>query len=90
MIGGGGAGLASAISSMQAGAKKVIVLEKLGYVGGSTNVSEGALNAVDDQRQKAQGIKDSYETFYETTMHGGHDKGDPTLSASSRVTQWTP
>ena len=79
VIGGGGAGLASAISSMQAGAKKVIVLEKLGYVGGSTNVSEGALNAVDDQRQKAQGIKDSYETFYETTMHGGHDKGDPTL-----------
>ena len=79
VIGGGGAGLASAISSMQAGAKKVIVLEKLGYVGGSTNVSEGALNAVDDQRQKAQGIKDSDETFYETTMHGGHDKGDPTL-----------
>ncbi|GBO93889.1 flavocytochrome c [Mesosutterella multiformis] len=79
VIGGGGAGLASVISSMQAGAKKVIVLEKLGYVGGSTNVSEGALNAVDDQRQKAQGIKDSYETFYETTMHGGHDKGDPTL-----------
>ena len=79
VIGGGGAGLASAISSMQAGAKKVIVLEKLGYVGASTNVSEGALNAVDDQRQKAQGIKDSYETFYETTMHGGHDKGDPTL-----------
>ena len=79
VIGGGGAGLASAISSMQAGAKKVIVLEKLGYVGGSTDVSEGALNAVDDQRQKAQGIKDSYETFYETTMHGGHDKGDPTL-----------
>ena len=79
VIGGGGAGLASAISSMQAGAKKVIVLEKLGYVGGSTNVSEGALNAVDDQRQKAQGIKDSYETFHETTMHGGHDKGDPTL-----------
>ena len=79
VIGGGGAGHASAISSMQAGAKKVIVLEKLGYVGGSTNVSEGALNAVDDQRQKAQGIKDSYETFYETTMHGGHDKGDPTL-----------
>ena len=79
VIGGGGAGLASAISSMQAGAKKVIVIEKLGYVGGSTNVSEGALNAVDDQRQKAQGIKDSYETFYETTMHGCHDKGDPTL-----------
>ncbi len=79
VIGGGGSGLASAISSMQAGAKKVIVLEKLGYLGGSTNVSEGALNAVDDKRQKAQGITDSFDTFYETTLKGGHNKGDPEL-----------
>lgn len=79
VIGGGGSGLASAISSMQAGAKKVVVLEKLGYVGGSTNVSEGALNAVDDKRQKAQGITDSFENFYQTTLKGGHDKGNPEL-----------
>lgn len=46
VVGGGGAGLAAAISAYQAGAKHVLVLEKLGFVGGSTNVSEGALNAV--------------------------------------------
>ena len=79
IVGGGGAGLASAISSMQAGAKKVIVLEKLGYLGGSTNVSGAALNAVDDKRQKAQGIQDSFETFYQSTMKGGHNVGNPEL-----------
>lgn len=44
VIGGGGAGLAAAISANQNGAK-VVILEKMGFLGGSTNVSEGALNA---------------------------------------------
>lgn len=46
VVGGGGSGLAAAIAAVQAGAS-VIVLEKCGITGGSTNVSEGALNAVD-------------------------------------------
>ncbi len=79
VIGGGGAGLASAIAAHQAGAKKVIVIEKLGYLGGSTNVSEGALNAVDPKRQGKQGIEDSFEKFYDQTMKGGHNKGNPEL-----------
>lgn len=79
VIGGGGSGLATAIAAHQAGAKKVIVVEKLGYLGGSTNVSEGALNAVDDKRQKAQGIEDSFQKFYDQTLKGGHNKGDPVL-----------
>lgn len=79
VIGGGGSGLATAIAAHQAGAKKVIVIEKLGYLGGSTNVSEGALNAVDDKRQKAQGIEDSFSKFYEQTLKGGHNKGNPEL-----------
>ncbi len=78
VIGAGGSGLASAIAAVQAGAN-VIVLEKCGITGGSTNVSEGALNAVDPERQDKQGIEDSIETFYETTMKGGHDKGTPEL-----------
>lgn len=78
VIGGGGSGLAAAISAAQAGAK-VIVVEKCGITGGSTNVSEGALNAVDPERQQRQGIEDSIETFYNVTMEGGHNLGDPTL-----------
>lgn len=79
VIGGGGSGLATAIAAYQAGAKKVIVIEKLGYLGGSTNVSEGALNAVDPKRQGKQGIEDSFEKFYDQTMKGGHNKGNPEL-----------
>lgn len=81
VVGGGGAGLAAAIAAHQAGARKVIVLEKLGFLGGSTNVSEGALNAVDPARQSKQGIEDSIEKFRTQTLKGGHDKGDPELVA---------
>ncbi|MCR2027485.1 flavocytochrome c [Adlercreutzia muris] len=78
VIGAGGAGLTAAVSAAQAGAS-VIVLEKCGITGGSTNVSEGALNAVDPERQGKQGIDDSVETFYNTTLEGGHGTGTPEL-----------
>lgn len=78
IIGGGGAGLAAALSAEQGGAS-VIVVEKLGLLGGSTNVSEGALNAVDPTRQGAQGIEDSVEKFNTQTLEGGHNIGDPIL-----------
>lgn len=78
VVGGGGSGLAAAISAAQAGAK-VLIIEKCGITGGSTNVSEGALNAVDPVRQEKQGIIDSIETYYSATMEGGHNLGDPTL-----------
>ena len=75
VVGGGGAGLASAISAQQSGAN-VIVMEKLDILGGSTNVSEGALNAVDPERQGAQGIEDSVGKFIKQTYEGGHGVGD--------------
>lgn len=78
VVGGGGAGLAAAITAAQAGAK-VVIVEKCGITGGSTNVSEGALNAVDPERQEKQGIEDSVDTFYQSTIEGGHGLGDPTL-----------
>ena len=52
VIGAGGSGMASAVSAHQNGAS-VIVLEKLGMVGGSTIFSGGAFNAADQERQAA-------------------------------------
>jgi len=78
VVGGGGAGLAAAISAAQQDVK-VVVVEKLDILGGSTNVSEGALNAVDPKRQGAQGIEDSVETFINTTYEGGHKVGNMDL-----------
>ena len=78
VVGGGGAGLAAAISAAQSGAT-VVVVEKLDILGGSTNVSEGALNAVDPVRQGAQNIEDSYDKFIGQTYEGGHEVGDMAL-----------
>ena len=78
IVGGGGSGLASAISASQNGAN-VIVIEKLDILGGSTNVSEGALNACDPVRQGAQGIEDSVEKHITQTYEGGHNIGDMEL-----------
>ncbi len=78
VIGAGGAGLTAAIAAAQCGAK-VVVVEKIGLDGGSTNVSEGALNAVDPERQEKQGIEDSVPTHYAATWEGGHKTGTPEL-----------
>lgn len=51
VIGAGGSGLAAAVSAHQNGAS-VIVVEKLGMVGGSTIFSGGAFNAADPERAK--------------------------------------
>ena len=78
VIGAGGAGLVAAVAAAQTGAK-VVVLEKIDIDGGSTNVSEGALNAVDPERQEKQGIEDSVATHYAATWEGGHKTGTPEL-----------
>ena len=78
IIGGGGSGLAAAVAASQAGAD-VIVLEKLGLLGGSTDVSEGALNAADPIRQPKLGIEDSVAKHIDQTLKGGHNVGNPEL-----------
>ena len=78
VIGAGGAGCCAAITAAKAGAK-VILMEKCGITGGSTNVCGGALNAVDPYRQEKQGIEDSVEEFYRVTMEGGHNVANPEL-----------
>ena len=72
IVGGGGAGLASAVSALQNGAS-VIIVEKLGFLGGSTNVCGGALNASGTKYQKALGIEDNPQKHFEQTMKGGHN-----------------
>ena len=78
VIGGGGAGLTAAIEAHDAGAK-VIVVEKMPFVGGNTVRSKGGLNAAETSVQKKLGINDSVETFYEDTMKGGKNLNDPEL-----------
>ncbi|MGI5997945.1 MAG: flavocytochrome c [Lutispora sp.] len=78
VIGAGGAGLAAAVSAHQNGAK-VLVLEKMPMVGGNTIISGAAYNAVDPERQLAQGIEDSIDKHYTQTYEGGDKLGKPEL-----------
>lgn len=62
VIGGGGAGIAAALSAHQNNAK-VILTEKMSKLGGSTGISGGAIGAANTRFQRALGIKDSEESW---------------------------
>lgn len=79
IIGAGGAGLAAGVSAYENGAKSVIILEKMHMIGGNTIRAGGAMNAVYDKKQKAQGIEDSIEKHFQQTYEGGNKVADQTL-----------
>ncbi len=64
VIGGGGAGLAAAVSAAEEGAK-VIVAEKCNSLGGTTGLSIGSITACGTSYQARQGIIDSPEALFE-------------------------
>ena len=78
VIGAGGAGLAAAITAEQNGAK-VIIVEKMGKVGGNTILAGGAVNAVEDRSEFAIKQNDSVYWHYYQTLNGGDWQGDPEL-----------
>ena len=78
VIGAGGAGLSAAVTAHDLG-KKVIVLEKMAFVGGNTNRAAGGLNAAETKPQEKAGIKDSIETHFNDTMKGGKYLNNPDL-----------
>ena len=92
VIGAGGAGMAAAVTAHDLGAK-VIVLEKMPFVGGNTVRATGGINAAETPQQAKLGIKDSIEQMYKDTMKGGHNKNNPELvkvlaQNSNAAVQW--
>ncbi len=78
VIGGGGSGLAAAVTAHQNGAK-VLVLEKMPKVGGNTIISGAAYNAVDPKRQAKAGVEDSVDKHYTQTYEGGDKVANPEM-----------
>lgn len=76
VIGGGGAGFASAISAKEEGVEKVAIFEKLPNVGGNTLISGAEYAAPANDLQKKEGIKDSPELFAKDVEKAG---GNPEL-----------
>ncbi len=78
VVGAGGAGFATAITAAEAG-KKVVLIEKLGIVGGDTLLSGGAMAVPGNWFQAKDGIEDSVEKMAEDMIVGGDHVGDPEL-----------
>ncbi|MBB5916196.1 fumarate reductase flavoprotein subunit [Nocardia transvalensis] len=67
VIGGGGAGLAAAVSAAEQGAS-VVLFESERELGGSTQLSAGLFTAAGTSVQRALGIEDSAERFFQHYM----------------------
>ena len=72
VIGGGSAGALAALSAQDAGAKSVILCEKMGFVGGSAALSSGFMVTVENGNF-ADEIDDSWEKM-ESVLHETHDQ----------------
>lgn len=66
VVGGGGAGLAAAVSAIESGAEKVVVVEKMSTLGGSTIMAGGQYNAVDNKRQRTYTMRPELITQIES------------------------
>ena len=73
VVGGGGAGMTAAIKAHELG-KKVILLEKMGMLGGNTAMATTAFFAVGSKTQKEQGIDKTVDDFYAWLMSQGTEQ----------------
>lgn len=93
VIGGGGAGFSAAIEAKNNGAERVVILEKLRSVGGSSLISGAQMNSANNWIQKEKGIKDSIDLYYQDTLKGGDNLGTPQLvryltEQSTKAAEW--
>jgi fumarate reductase flavoprotein subunit len=71
VIGGGGAGLASALAAAENGCKNIIVLEKKGSAAGSTAMAHDIFGA-ESPVQKRQGIDAPKDLLFKIAMEWAH------------------
>ncbi len=79
VLGAGAAGLITAISAHDAGAKTV-VLEKCDRPDGNSIYAMGGINACGTKLQKSLDVKDSPEEFYKDMMKISSGRADPQLT----------
>ncbi len=80
VIGAGGAGLAAAVEAKDKGAQKVVLLEKMASIGGTTFISQGLIGGYDSKLAKKLGVKLSYEAMYDNLMNNAMYRLDPVLA----------
>ncbi|MGV8058488.1 MAG: flavocytochrome c [Smithellaceae bacterium] len=80
VIGSGFAGLAAAIEAKNAGAKDVVVLEKMPVYGGNSTINGGDFCAPGTRLQKENGVEDSPELMLKDMLRAGQYLNHPELA----------
>ncbi len=75
VVGAGAAGLSAALKTAQNG-HSVILLEKMGVIGGASAMAGSGTMATGSKWQKEDGYEDSAEKLVEDMMANGHQKND--------------
>lgn len=78
VIGAGGAGLASAVTAMQAGLTKIVVLEKSPFTGGNSRMAGGHMVCVTTE-DKPGTVGTAEETFREVIRFHHYSRVEPKL-----------
>jgi len=78
IVGAGNAGLSAASHAAEAGLK-VLVLEKMPFVGGSSTICGGSWAASGTQMQKEANIEDNEQLFIDDMLKTGKNQNDPEL-----------
>lgn len=89
VVGSGPAGLSAAISAVENGAEKVILVERRSNTGGTMNCTSGSMCGAGTIIQKLDGLTgDSPELFYEdVAKHALQDSGRPNLEVMWKYCQ---
>lgn len=78
VVGGGNAGLPTAIFAAQRGAR-VLIIEAASQLGGTLFLSTGQMSAAGTKLQRARGIKDTPQSHYDDIMRISDHSADPEL-----------
>lgn len=78
IIGSGYAALAAGIAATKKG-DKVILIEKMGRLGGNSVINGGLLAVVNSPKQKAEGVHDSIDLYMQDSMKAGRFINHPDL-----------
>ncbi len=79
VVGGGNAGMPTAIFAAQRGAR-VLIVDAAGQLGGTLHLSSGQMSAAGTKLQKSKGIEDDPEIFYNDVMRISHNTADPVMT----------
>ena len=79
VIGAGGAGVAAAVEACDAGAK-VVLLEQMPAIGGTTATSQGLVGGYESKFTKEMDVHYTFEEMYANLMGNASYRLDPTLT----------